>query len=120
MKTFFKNNICFDNFFRTRMDFKFIHESKILKILMKPNKWQIVEFTLQNKLIKNHIVGAIVIDKIHYENSLKILNNKKKTLINGDFFEMTFFYHYLKNKGFNVYLLKNKPNIFKYKKPTKS
>ncbi len=111
---------CCESVFRTRMDIKTVSWKRFQKLLFKPEQWQIVEFRAPNQLLPCHLPGAILVNKLDYQSCLTELNPNKKVLINGPYFEMSFYYHFLLQHHYKVYLLRNKPNVFKYKRNLKS
>ena len=115
MKTKLINNKLFENIFKTRMDFKYISYRKLPSILNNPKKWQIVEIKTPSYMNKNHIMGSIKLSKIYHEIEKQNHSLNKKILLNGDFFDIAFYYHDLTKDGYKVYLFKNKPILYKSK-----
>ena len=97
----------FYTIFKTNFDFRFISKSKFQKI-KNDFRWQIIQIIKTYDWRKNHLLYATTFTPLNFKNEYENkLDKTKKILIFGDYKKNKAYYHFLKNKKYKVYLLKN-------------
>ncbi|WP_027124171.1 hypothetical protein [Mycoplasmoides pirum] len=89
-----------------RNAFKF-KKMKNIEKYQKNWKYQIIDFYWKNNVKNLSLMFSITLNPFSMKELTETkLNKKKKILINGYWKDLKYEYHFLKSKGFDVYLLK--------------
>ncbi len=100
--------------FNSRLKIKYIEPIKIDQ-LVNNGEWQIVILKYRIDSEKNYFPLSTIIDPLNYRNeSILKLNKNKKILVYGPPYKNVYYYRFLKNEGYNVYLSKFKLVHFIY------